>query len=81
MGVSICSIDVPVDDTLLMQIPQSQCYLGCVQSHTVLREKTHSVEVKAEVATEHQINDHKQVLVVLKSITQVDDKRIVDQFQ
>ena len=64
-----------------MQVCEGEGHLGDVEPHPVLLHRAQSIEVEAQVAAEHEVEDHEQVLVVLEREAQVADERRVDLFE
>lgn len=58
-----------MNDSSRVQVAQSQRHLCYVKSHNFLFETTESIQVKAQVAAEHQVENHEQVLIVLECET------------
>lgn len=60
-----------MNDTLGMKIIQRKSHLTNVKPYDVLFEVTHPIEMKAKVATQHEIENHEEVFVILERITQI----------
>ena len=41
----------------------------------------YAIHVEAQIASQHQVNDHEEVLVILKTVMQIDDKRVPNLLQ
>lgn len=70
--------DVPMDDAFAMEIVETEREFGHVEFDDVLGHLTLSIEVEPEIAAEHEIEDHEEVLIVLKRVSQIADERRID---
>lgn len=71
----------PVHDAKLVQVAQRKCHLGDVEAHDLLLHAAEAVEVEAQVAAQHEVEHHEQVLIVLECKAQVADEWRVDLFE
>lgn len=74
----VSSGDGPMDDAFGVEVLEREGHLGDVETDDVLFHEAQPVEMEAEVAAEHEVEDHEQVLVVLEGIAQVADEGRVD---
>lgn len=63
-----------------VQVLQREAHLGDVELDDVLLDRAESVEVEPEIASQHEVEDHEEVLVVLKREAEVAYERRVDLF-
>lgn len=70
-----------MDDAECVQVPERERHLCDVEPDDVFLHAAESVEVEPQVASEHQIQHHEQVLVVLKGEPHVAHERRVDLFE
>jgi hypothetical protein len=68
-------------NALPVKVIQSQSELGDPEANHLLGHEAHSIQMKAQVAPEHEVEHHEEVLVVLKGISQVTNIRRIDLFQ
>lgn len=61
-----------------MQSIQSKSQLGHIKPHHILLHRSRPLQMKPQVPTQHQIQHHEQILVVLERIPQVADERKLD---
>ena len=65
-------------DPPCVQVLEREANLGDVELDDVLLQATEAVEVKAKVTTEHEVEDHEEVFVVLEREAQVAHERRVN---
>jgi hypothetical protein len=63
---------------LSVEVVEGQAELGHPEADHLLGHGAHAVEVEAEVAAQHQVEHHEEVLVVLEGVAQVADEGRVD---
>ena len=81
---------LPVNDSWLQRMKKAKCksYFSQVEGdhvfpYVIFLDKclvrlrlvlSYAIHVKAQIASQHQINDHKKVFVVLKAVVEIDDE-------
>ena len=71
-------MDEPMNDASRMEIVESERNLCDVESDDLLLHRAESIEMKAQISSQHQVEDHEEILIVLKGEAQIADEGAVD---
>lgn len=74
---NVLRLEVPVDDLVLVEVFQSQHYLGAVEDGPDLRELGGLPDVEEQFAPLHEVHDHVEFPLGLEGAVQLDDVGVV----
>lgn len=64
-----------------MQVAERKCHLGYVEFDDFLFERSEPIKMETQVAAKHEVEDHKEVFIVLEGESQVTDEWRVNLLQ
>lgn len=69
---------LPVNNPPRVQRVQREGQFGDIEPHHILAHGSRALEMEPQVTAKHQVQHHKQILVVLEGISQITDQRELD---
>lgn len=75
---NVVGFDVAVHNPLAVKIRKTRGQLGHPKANCVLRKIAPGVEMISKVATKHEVEDEEAIIIILESITKVDQEGVVD---
>jgi len=78
---NIVGFKIPVNYPVFVEKCKSRCDLGYIKSNRFLWERTQSIKVKSKITSKHKVQNKEAILIILESITQIDNKWVINLLQ
>ena len=75
---NILWLQVTIDDSVLVEVSESQHDLGCIEARSVLSESNLVAEMEEKLAAIQKVGDEIQTFVGLKGVVELDNERMCD---